>query len=70
MSVADLCNRDVACTTRAATVADAAQLMPRYHIGDAVIVDRSEAGRYPSASCPIATSSAWGLARRAEHLES
>jgi CBS domain-containing protein len=47
MSVGELCNRDVVCTTREASVADAAQLMRRYHIGDIVVVDRSDGRAIP-----------------------
>ena len=47
MSVGKLCNRDVVCTTREASVTDAAQLMRRYHIGDVVVVDRSDGRAIP-----------------------
>jgi len=47
MSVGEVCNRDVVCTAREASVADAAQLMRRYHIGDVVVVDRSDGRAIP-----------------------
>ena len=47
MSVRDLCNRDVVCTTRAASVADAAQLMRRYHVGDVVVVEQTDGRAVP-----------------------
>ena len=42
MSVGKLCNRDVVCAKREASVAGGAQLMRRYHVGDIVVVDRSD----------------------------
>jgi CBS domain-containing protein len=47
MSIANLCNRQVICATRDATVAEAAKLMRQHHVGDVVVIDRADAQRMP-----------------------
>lgn len=47
MRVAEACNRNVVCATRDATVADAAVLMRRSHVGDLVVVDEIGGQRTP-----------------------
>jgi CBS domain-containing protein len=47
MLVGQFCNRDVICAGRQTTVAEAAMLMRKHHVGDVVIVDRSDAERMP-----------------------
>lgn len=47
MLVGEFCNRDVVCAGRETTVAAAAKLMRQHHVGDVVIVDRSDAERMP-----------------------
>jgi CBS domain-containing protein len=47
MLVGEFCNRDVVCAGRQTTVAEAAMLMRKHHVGDVVIVDRSDAERMP-----------------------
>jgi len=47
MLIGEFCNRDVVCADREATVAEAAALMRKHHVGDVVIVDRSDAERMP-----------------------
>jgi CBS domain-containing protein len=42
MSVAELCIRDVVWATPKTTIAQAAELMRRHHIGDVVVVDRED----------------------------
>jgi CBS domain-containing protein len=42
MSVGALCNREVVVTTTDTSVAEAAQLMRRFHVGDLVILDEEE----------------------------
>jgi predicted transcriptional regulator len=39
MSVGEICNRDVVIVERAAAVAEAAQLMRQFHVGDLVVVE-------------------------------
>lgn len=47
MLIGEFCNRDVVCADRETTVAKAAALMRQHHVGDVVIVDRSDAERMP-----------------------
>jgi len=47
MLVGEFCNRDVICAARETTVAEAALLMRKHHVGDVVVVDRSDADRMP-----------------------
>jgi CBS domain-containing protein len=47
MLVGEFCNRDVVCAARETTVAEAALLMRKHHVGDVVVVDRSDADRMP-----------------------
>ena len=42
MSIGALCNREVVVTGRDTSIADAAQLMRREHVGDLVVVDGTE----------------------------
>jgi CBS domain-containing protein len=45
MSVGTLCNREVIVADKDTSVAEAAELMRRYHVGDLVVLDDSEARR-------------------------
>jgi CBS domain-containing protein len=47
MPIGEICIREVVICDRAANVAEAAQLMRRYHVGDLVIVEQSEGKRVP-----------------------
>ena len=47
MLIGQVCNRDVVCAGPATTVAAAAKMMREHHVGDVVIVDRSDAERMP-----------------------
>jgi CBS domain-containing protein len=47
MTVGELCNREVIVTTPDTTVAEAARLMRRFHVGSLVIIDETESGRFP-----------------------
>jgi len=46
MSVGTLCNREVVVTGKDTSIAEAAELMRRYHVGDLVVLDDG-AGRQP-----------------------
>jgi hypothetical protein len=47
MYIGKFCNRDVVCATRDSTVAEAAGLMRRHHVGDVIVVDETGHGRKP-----------------------
>jgi len=47
MCIGKFCNRNVICATRDTTIAEAAALMRKSHVGDAIIVDESAGGRRP-----------------------
>jgi CBS domain-containing protein len=47
MCIGKFCNRDVVCVTRESTVAEAAVLMRRRHVGDVIVVDETSRGRKP-----------------------
>jgi CBS domain-containing protein len=47
MCIGKFCNRDVVCATRDSTVAEAAGLMRRHHVGDVIVVDETGHGRKP-----------------------
>ncbi len=47
MFIRDICNRDVVFAGSGATVATAARLMREHHVGDVVIVDRTDDERMP-----------------------
>ena len=47
MSIGKFCNRNVACATRSTTIAAAAALMRKSHVGNVVVVDESAGGRRP-----------------------
>lgn len=47
MPIGDLCNRNVVCAARETTVAAAAKLMRRHHVGDVVVIDRPDEARMP-----------------------
>ena len=47
MLIGEICNRDVVCAGAETTVANAAKLMRDRHVGDVVIVDRTDAERMP-----------------------
>lgn len=46
MSIGELCNRDVVCSSRASTIREAAFLMREYHVGDLVVV-KENGKRHP-----------------------
>mgnify|MGYP005848206501 CR=1 FL=1 len=48
MNVGEICIRDVVVASRDATVAQAAQLMREFHVGDLVVVDESGGRRIPA----------------------
>jgi CBS domain-containing protein len=48
MNVGEICIRDVVVASRDATVAQAAQLMREFHVGDLVVVDESGGRRLPA----------------------
>ena len=47
MSIGKFCNRNVVCATRSTTIAAAAALMRKSHVGNVVLVDESAGGRRP-----------------------
>lgn len=47
MIIADCCKRDVVVAERDTTVAQAAKLMRKYHVGDVVVVDSAGAAQRP-----------------------
>lgn len=47
MPVGEICNREVVIAERALAVAEAAQRMRQYHVGDLVVVEEREGGRVP-----------------------
>lgn len=47
MLIGEACNRNVVCASPDTTVAAAAKLMREHHVGDVIIVDRSDAERMP-----------------------
>ena len=47
MQIGDMCNRNVICAARDATVATAAKLMREHRVGDVIVVDRADAQRMP-----------------------
>ena len=48
MPIGEICNRDVVCAKRDATVKTAARLMREYHVGSVVVVDEPEEKRIPA----------------------
>lgn len=47
MPIGELCNREVVFATQETTIAEAAQLMRRYHVGDLVVVREVNGKRVP-----------------------
>lgn len=47
MPIGEFCNRSVVFATRKMSIADAAQLMREYHVGDLVVVDVLDGKRMP-----------------------
>lgn len=47
MRIGEVCNRNVVCAARDATVVEAANLMRRHHVGDLVVVDQTDGRRTP-----------------------
>lgn len=47
MKLKDVCELEVACCTRDATIAQAARLMRQHHTGDLVVIDDTDGGREP-----------------------
>jgi CBS domain-containing protein len=47
MAISEFCHRDVVCATRETTVAEAAKLMRRHHVGDVIIVETHDEKRIP-----------------------
>ncbi|MCU0842451.1 MAG: CBS domain-containing protein [Thiobacillaceae bacterium] len=47
MTIGEICNREVVIVDRATSVAEAARLMRRHHVGDLVVVEALEGGRRP-----------------------
>jgi predicted transcriptional regulator len=47
MRIGEVCNRKVVCATRDTTVVEAANLMRHHHVGDLVVVDRTDGQRTP-----------------------
>ena len=47
MPVGEICNREVVVAERTTTIAEAARLMRRYHVGDLVVVDEDQGRRVP-----------------------
>jgi CBS domain-containing protein len=47
MSIGEFCNRTVIFATRSMSIAEAAQLMRRHHVGDLVVVDEADGRRVP-----------------------
>lgn len=48
MAIGEICSREVVIAERSASIADIAELMRRYHVGDIVIVDTAAGG-----GCPV-----------------
>ena len=48
MPIGEICNRDVVCAKRDATVKTVARLMREYHVGSVVVVDEPEEKRIPA----------------------
>ncbi len=48
MSVGEICNREVIVVERKTGVQEAAKLMRQYHVGDVVVVDRSDGETVPA----------------------
>jgi CBS domain-containing protein len=53
MPIGQVCTRDVMVTPRDTTVADAAKLMRRHHVGDLVVVDSASNGRKRAKKVPV-----------------
>ncbi len=47
MKLRDLCEFEVACCTRDATIAQAARLMRQHHVGDLIVIDDTDGDREP-----------------------
>lgn len=47
MAIGEICSREVVIAERSASIADIAELMRRYHVGDVVIVDTAAGGPCP-----------------------
>ena len=41
MSIGEICNREVVCSSRASTIREAAFLMREYHVGDLIVVNEN-----------------------------
>ena len=48
MPIGEICNRDVVCARRDASVKSVARLMREYHVGSVVVVDEPEEKRIPA----------------------
>jgi predicted transcriptional regulator len=46
MTIGEICTRNTVITTRDSTVAAAAQLMRRHHVGTLVVVDSTNGGKH------------------------
>lgn len=47
MTAGDACNREVVIVHRDGTIVEAAKLMREYHVGDLVVVEERDQGRFP-----------------------
>jgi len=47
MAVGEICNRDVVIAEKTLSVADAAQLMRKHHVGDLVVVEEKNGRKHP-----------------------